>query len=78
MSVGYRSTIGRMLVNYRPLSDKVYSTLIDMSADTRAIKRARERKNKKDWVIRINVIEKSSCLIKIDILIFAVLIFCFW
>ena len=78
MSVGYRSTIGRMSVNYRPLSDKVYSTSIDMSADTRAIKRARERKNKRDWVIRINVIEKSSCLIKIDILIFAVLIFCFW
>ena len=67
-----------MSVNYRPLSGKVYSTSIDMSADTRAIKRARERKNKRDWVIRINVIEKSSCLIKIDILIFAVLIFCFW
>ena len=51
MSVGYPSH-----VNYRPLSDTFYGTSIDISADmsfTKTIKKARERKNMKDWVIPI-------------------------
>ena len=33
MAVVYRSTIGRISVNCRPISDKLYSTSIDISAD---------------------------------------------